>query len=91
MDKSFLERLRVPDEDFLLHLRMLTWAIPFGITFLIMIVLLIMMAITKIAGTEIPIPRLYKLLILLAVMLPSAILRVMRGYVSFKLKKKELL
>jgi hypothetical protein len=91
MGKSFIERLRDPDEDFLSHLRMLARIIPLGLGFFIVIVLLIIMVITKNSGTGTLVTqdhlRLSGLLSFLIIFIPYAILKILQGYVWNKLKK----
>jgi len=92
MGKSFVEKLREPDEDFLLHLRMLAQVIPIGLGFLLMIVLLITMLLTNFLGRDILVPhgqfRWTGLIAFLIIFMPYLILKIMQGYVALKLKKK---
>ncbi len=52
MNRSFIDKLRNPDNDFLGYLRMLSLIVPLGIGFLIILTLFLSLLITKLAGAE---------------------------------------
>jgi hypothetical protein len=95
MNRSFVDKLKNPDEDFIWYLRMLSHIVPLGIGFLIILVLLLSLLFIKLAGTDAPATRaIYWLtsplsyLILSAILIPYVVLKVLQLYVSAKIKKR---
>jgi uncharacterized membrane protein len=88
MIRSFLEKLRNPDVDFLLHLKMLAMIIPLGLGFLITIIILVLM-VTGAKFIAIPwLSKAFLYFIVTIMLLPYITLKILQVYVYFKLKNR---
>ena len=94
MNRAFLEKLRNPDTDFSMHLKMLSMIIPLGMGFLFTIILVALVVIVKITsvelvGTPSPYPKVLIYSPGAIIFITYVTLQILRAYVYFKLKKKD--